>query len=213
MPTSKKIIIFAQGGTHGDFLYSCCLLVTGNRKNTINQTGRIDLKNSKFKKNNLNSYQKGKKLDIDTRSGDRIEMCHIWHEEFKKLPADFYYIHYEHEQIELIKKIFLEKVFDGNKDLAIDNVKKYLPDTLAKKITKYNIDDVLTIFYKNSIKKYKQQPNIKAIQITDLYNFDSLVAILKKMNIYQTAKSNELKHFHKQWTDKNKEYIEQMLNV
>lgn len=214
MATSKKIIIFAQGGTHGDFLYSCCQLVSSeDRKTTVDKRGRIHLENSKFKKNNLNYYQKGKKLAIDTASGDGIEMCHIWYEEFKKLPADYYYIHYEDEQIELIKKMFLEKVFDGNKDLAINDVKKYLPDTLANKITKYNIDDILTMFYKNSIKKYKQQPNIKCIKITDLYNFDSLVAILKNMNIYQTAKSNDLKKFHAEWKDKNKEYIEQILNV
>jgi len=54
-----KITIFAQGGTHGDFLYSCCLLMTEKKENSINNKGRIDLKNSDFKNNNLKSYVKG----------------------------------------------------------------------------------------------------------------------------------------------------------
>ena len=211
MALFKKILILAQGGTHGDFLYSCCHLMAYNKKGIVNGHGAVIV--NPDKRNNLQTYYKGIKNVSTFNNMQSIEVCHIWQEEFKTLSANFYYIHYNDQQIDIIKKMFLEKVFKNNIELAIENKKKYLPDALAKKITKDNIDKILTVSYKNTIKKYRQQSNIKAINITDLYNFDSLVAILKDMNIYNPTKSNELKEFHNEWMDKNMKYITEMLSV
>ena len=209
---TPKIIIFAQGGTHGDFLYSCCQLMTNENENTINEFGRV-LENSKFKRNNLETYNKGKKIPFEFDTISNIEICHIWQEEFKNLSGKFYYIHYNDEQIDVIKKMYLKKVCDNNIEYAIENLKKYLPDTVANKISKDNFNRILKLSYKNSIKKYKQQPGIIPIEITNLYEFDKLVGILKHMDVFDADNTEKLKKFHESWTSKNSHYIIEMLKV
>lgn len=209
---TTKIIIFAQGGTHGDFLYSCCHLMTKENKNTIDEFGRV-LENSTFKRNNIKTYLKGKKIPFEFDTMSDIEICHIWQEEFKNLSGKFYYIHYNDEQIDIIKKMYLKKVCDNNIEYAMESLKKHLPDTVANKISKENFDKILTLSYKNSIKKYKQQPNIVPIEITDLYNFDKLIEILKHMDVFDAGNTEKLKKFHESWTNKNSHYIIEMLKV
>lgn len=209
---TPKIIIFAQGGTHGDFLYSCCQLMTNETENTINEFGRV-LENSKFKRNNLETYKKGKKIPFEFDTMSNIEICHIWQEEFKNLSGKFYYIHYNDEQIGVIKKMYLEKACDNNIEYAMENLKRYLPDVVVNKISKDNFNKILTLSYKNLIKKYKQQPGIVPIEITDLYDFDKLVGILKHMDIFDASNTEKLKKFHESWTSKNSHYITEMLKV
>lgn len=209
---TTKIIIFAQGGTHGDFLYSCCQLMANENENTINELGRV-LENSKFKRNNLETYSKGKKIPFKVDTMSDIEVCHIWQEEFKNLSGKFYYIHYSDEQIDIIKKMYLKKVCDNNIEYAMENLKKYLPNAVANKISKDNFDRILTLSYKNSIKKYKQQSGIVPIEITDLYDFDKLIGILKHMGTFDTGNTEKLKKFHESWTSKNSHYISEMLKL
>ena len=147
------------------------------------------------------------------KNRSNIEMCHIWQEEFKKLPGKFYYINYNEEQIDIIKKMYLEKVFYNNLDHAIKNIKKYLPKDLEKKIKKDNINQILTIFYKNSIKKYRKQPGIVSIEISHLYDFNKLVKILKNMDLFDADNVENLKKFHAEWTEKNIKYLEEMLKL
>ena len=88
MALFKKILILAQGGTHGDFLYPCCHLMADNKKGIVNGHG-ADIENSKFKRNNLQTYYKGIKNVSTFNNMQSIEVCHIWQEEFKTLSANF----------------------------------------------------------------------------------------------------------------------------
>jgi hypothetical protein len=109
--------------------------------------------------------------------------------------------------------MYLEKVFYNNLDHAIKNIKKYLPKDLEKKIKKDNINQILTIFYKNSIKKYRKQPGIVSIEISHLYDFNKLVKILKNMDLFDADNVENLKKFHAEWTEKNIKYLEEMLKL
>jgi len=209
---TPQIIIFAQGGTHGDFLHSCGLLMLDGKKSTIDTSGRV-FGNSTSKSKNLESYYKGKKTIFSIESDSQIEIYHIWQEEFKKIKGKFYYISYDESQIDVIKKMFLTKVHYNDLNNAMEGIKKYLPNSLARKISKDNFDKILTLLYKNTIKKYKQQPGIKPIKITDLYNFDSLVLILKNMDILNVNKLEDLKRFHSEWQSKNRQCIKEMLII
>jgi len=208
-----KIIILAQGGTHGDFLYNFCQITSSaenfNKENKITSNGRV-LESSIFKRKNLKLYKKGQKKELllDELIGtQQIEICHIWYEEFINWPSKFYYINFDDNLIEIIKKMYLEKACNNNKNIAIKNYKKYLPDSIAKKITHDNFDKIITMSYKSIKKKYQRQPNIKAINMVDLYSLDKLIDILKDMEIYNPQKLAPLEIFHTEWIEKNHKWI------
>lgn len=208
-----SIILLAAGGTHGDFLHSCGLLMLEKIDFTVNTSGRVINNLSSFKKNNLNTFLDGVKKPSTVEPSFAIELCHIWQEEFKHYKEKFFYIDYTEEQINVIKKMYLEKIHKNNLDTAKRDLVRYLPTKLKVKINKKNFDKVLTLSYKTTIKKYKQQPGIIPIKITDLYNFDSLVLILKNMGILNVDKLKDLKIFHSKWKTKNKQYIKEMFRI
>lgn len=208
-----KIIILAQGGTHGDFLYKSCQITisTGNldKENKITSDGRV-LESSIFKRKNLKLYEKGQKKELllnELTDVQQIEICHIWYEEFINWPSKFYYINFDDTLIEIIKKMYLEKACNNDKNIATENYKKYLPDSIAKKITHDNFDEIITMSYKSIKKKYQKQPNIKAINMVDLYSLDKLIDILKDMEIYNPQKLEQLEIFHAEWIKKNHKWI------
>ena len=211
-----KIIILAQGGTHGDFLYESCqlMILNNNINNKINNNGRV-LESSIFKRKNLTLYKKGQKKDSMLNylnNAQEIEICHVWFEEFINWPSKFYYIDFDDTLIESIKKMYLEKVFNNDINIAVEKYKKYLPNSIAKKITHDNFDKIITMSYKSIKKKYQRQPNIEAINMVNLYSLDTLIDILKDMKIYNREKLPFLEIFHKDWIKKNNKWINSIKN-
>ena len=211
-----KIIILAQGGTHGDFLYESCqlMILNNNINNKINNNGRV-LESSIFKRKNLTLYKKGQKKDSMLNylnNAQEIEICHVWFEEFINWPSKFYYIDFDDTLIESIKKMYLEKVCNNDINIAVEKYKKYLPNSIAKKITHDNFDKIITMSYKSIKKKYQRQPNIEAINMVNLYSLDTLIDILKDMKIYNREKLPFLEIFHKDWIKKNNKWINSIKN-
>lgn len=208
-----KIVILAQGGTHGDFLYKSCQIMVSdqnsNKENKIHSSGRV-LESSIFKRRNFELYEKGQKKELMfnyLNYAESIEICHIWYEEFMQWPCKFYYIDFDDSLIEIIKKMYLEKVCNNDKNIAIENYIRYLPDNVAKKINLNNFDKIITNSYKSIRKKYQKQPDAKPINITDLYSLDKVKDILKDMEIYNNKKLASLELFHKDWIEKNNKWI------
>lgn len=211
-----KIIILAQGGTHGDFLYNSCKLMTSNNEScdNINDEGRI-IESSIFKRKNFELYQKGQKKESmvsHLNDAELIEICHIWYKEFINWPSKFYYINFDDSLIDIIKQMYLEKVCNNDTNKAIENYKKYLPDSISKKITLDNFNKIITMSYKSIKRKYRLQPNIKEINMLDLYSLDKLIDILKDMTIYNEKKLLSLKKLHNNWLKKNSKWINQLKN-
>lgn len=205
------IILLAVGGSHGDFLFSCCRLMLNQSVFSTNTAGKVSAP-SEWKTFTLLSYKEGKKLSYITEPTNKIEMSHIWYEEFAKMPNRFYCIDYNDKQIEVIKKMsFIKNYKDVN--ALCEQFKEILPKSLAGKINENNIDNILTISYKNMLKKFKKQPNINLIKITDLYSFKSLVKILKNMNLYNKSQLTNLKNYHKEWKEKNLKYYKELVEL
>jgi hypothetical protein len=211
-----KIIILAQGGTHGDFLYQSCKIITSDADaNEIDSNGRV-IESSIFKRKNLNVFGNGQKMDTMSNylhEAQPIEVCHVWYEEFIDWPSKFYYINYDDSLLEIIKKMYFEKVHNNDKTLAMIWYKKHLPDSVARKINHDNLDKVINSSYRNAQKKYKKQPNAKAINIVDLYSIDKLISIMKDMEIYQEKNLSSLKTFHSEWLLQNDKWIKQIEKI
>jgi len=208
-----KIIILAQGGTHGDFLYQSCQIITSDVDvNKIDNNGRV-IESSIFKRKNLTIFGDGQKMDTMLNHLDDaqpVEVCHVWYEEFINWPSKFYYIDYDDSLLEIIKKMYFEKVHNNDKNLAMVWYKKHLPDSVARKINHDNLDEVINSSYRNAQKKYKKQPNAKAVNIIDLYSVDKLIGIMKDMEIYHEKNLSSLKTFHSEWLERNDKWIKQI---
>jgi len=211
-----EIIILAQGGTHGDFLYQSCQIITSDDyKKEIDSNGRV-IEASIFKRRNLNVFEKGQKnstMSDHLKDAQPIEVCHVWYEEFVDWPSKFYYINYDDSMIEIIKNMYFEKVHNNDMDLAMKWYKRYLPDSLARKINHNNFDEIIHTSYKTTRNKYKKQPNAKAINMVDLYSLHKLTDILKDMGIYKEKNSKSLERFHTEWFDRNEKWIKQIKKI
>ena len=62
-------------------------------------------------------------------------------------------------------------------------------------------------------KKYKKQPNAKAINIVDLYSLHRLTDILKDMGIYNEKNLPSLEKFHSEWLVRNDKWIKQIEKI
>lgn len=205
-----KIIILANGGTHGDFLYSCGLLMTEDKKTPINDKGRVRGK-SKFLQDNMINFEGGTYKGHTYNFNTEIDVCHIWHEEFLKFSSRFYYIDFDDKHIPIIKKMFLAKVCKDNIETAINSRTRFLPQAIAKKINKTNFDEYWTLGLKTAIKKYKKQPGITKVNMIDLYDLAKLKKILIHMGIFNKDKFSELESMHQVWIEKNSQYIKEIL--
>ena len=211
-----EIIILAQGGTHGDFLYQSCKIITSNKdSNIIDDNGRV-IESSIFKRQNFHMYANGQKMgrmSDHLNDAQPIEVCHIWDQEFIDWPSKFYYITYDDSFIEIILKMYYEKIHKNDKNLAMEMYKKYLPDSIAEKINHNNFDQVINTSYKTIRKKYEQQPNAKAIKMVDLYSLHKLTEILKDMEIYNEKNFSVLEKFHSEWVLRNDKWIKQIKKI
>ena len=206
-------MILALGGTHGDFLLNCCrLMADGLSPRAIEQNGRAESP-STFKHQRF--YIKGKKIDLryDPSNVPTVEMGHTWYEDYLHWDSRFFYIQYEDYMIPIIRKMWLEKCWNSNLKLAINDLSKALPDELSKKINKKNFNEVFFVMYKSALSKCKKQPNITRIKMTELYHYDSLTKVLDRMGIFKKKYEKTLKEYYMEWRSKNIMYIEEIIRL
>jgi len=101
----------------------------------------------------------------------------------------------------------LEKQYDNDMDALMKPIIDKLPVDLAKKINKVNYEQTLITSYKTSRRKFALQTNATRILMTDLYEFNKVVDIMKHMEIYNSSYQNILKEFHTNWVHNNGKFI------
>jgi hypothetical protein len=58
-----------------------------------------------------------------------------------------------------------------------------------------------------------KQPGIIAIDMVKLYDYSSLVDVLKSMGIYNADLEHDLQNIHSKWIHDNLDYIEQIKSI
>ena len=206
MKQFPKVVILAQGGTHGDFLHRCCKVMIEGTLPNVKPSGKIG-ETSGFKRYNYESYHAGQKKNIEYTGNEEFVVGHIWHEEYLDWPSKFYFIDFLDEHIDTIIQMLLEKQYDNDMDALMKPIIDKLPVDLAKKINKANYEQTLITSYKTSRRKFALQTNATRILMTDLYEFNKVVDIMKHMEIYNSSYQNILKEFHTNWVHNNGKFI------
>ena len=198
-----EVVIFALGGTHGDFLYACGQIMQGKQPKKVDKHGRV-IARPKLLEQNWHKNFGGCDEYTDL---DKVENSHIWQDEFINWPSNFYYIGFTDKQLPVIQKMFIDKVCNGSLEVGVEKFNRSASEYVKKKTNKSNMQKILDIHYKKTLQQYKKQPGVQEIKIMDLYTFDTLKDVLINIGIYDKKYEADLLKFHENWIGKNKHYI------
>lgn len=211
MPVPKTII-FANGGSHGDFVRHSCLFVTENVNFFLQNTGRTKT-NGEFR--HQLHLPRIFFMPDDPRYNDLkdYEMSHVWYEDFIDYPSKFFYINYNEKITSIILEMWLKKANNNDKNIAINESMtaqflESLPSNIEKKINKDNFDQVFSILWKRQLKLFSKQPGIQKIELLDLYDHAKFCAILENITGVKDLQNNTAyKGVYDKWLSINRENI------
>jgi hypothetical protein len=211
-----EIIILAVGGSHGDFLLQSCKIMT-NEKNIntdIDHNGRTEW-TSHFKNSMNMSYYKGKKNFIKTEPNNlnRIELSHVYYDEFNEWPTKFFYIDFSKEHLNIILDMFIKKVCNDDIDKFLFYIKNHISEELFRKINKENYKEIMRILWWNAVQKYKKLKNIERIDILSFYEFENICKILKKLKVYNEKYLKIYEKFYQKWYKNNENFIQNIIKT
>ena len=183
-------------------------------KLNVEHTGRVGW-TSHFKKSMNMFYYKGKKNFIKTELDNlnKIELSHVYYDEFNEWPTKFFYIHFSKEHLDIVLDMYIKKVCNNNVNKILFYIKQYTSDDLYKKINKENYKEVLRILWWNTIQKYKKLKNIKKINILSFYDFENTCKILKELKVYNEQHLKIYEEFYQKWHKNNKKFIQNMIKT
>jgi len=209
-----KIMLLAIGGAHGDFLLNCCKLMLEGSKFAINNQGQT-VSTSVYK--NQHFIVGGKRVPVDythlTKETPLVELSHMWYEEYKTWNTQFYFIEYDDILLPKIKEMWIKKACRSNIDMALESYRKAWSDSISKTFSRENFDEIFAVLSKRAKKLFMKQPGIIPIDMVKLYDYSSLVDVLKSMGIYNTDLEHDLQEIHGKWIHINQENIEQIKRI
>ena len=100
-----------------------------------------------------------------------------------------------------------------NIDMALESYRKAWSDSISKTFNRENFDEIFAVLSKRAKKLFMKQPGIIPIDMVKLYDYSSLVDVLKSMGIYNPDFDHDLKKIHGKWIHDNLDYIEQIKSI
>jgi len=208
-----KIMLLAIGGSHGDFLLNSCKLMLQGSKFETNQGHTLST--SLYK--NQHFIIGGKRTPVDyshlTNKTPLVELSHMWYEEYKTWNTQFYFIDYDDTLLPTIKEMWIKKACGSNVDTALESYREAWSDSISKTFSRENCDEIFAVLSKRAKKLFMKQPGIIAIDMVKLYDYSSLVDVLKSMGIYNADLEHDLQNIHSKWIHDNLDYIEQIKSI
>ena len=207
-----EIIILFNGGSHGDFLKASCECMLFGKKIKLSSIGQVLIK-SKFKNDSIKMWREGKRTSLKKGNYDHVEVGHVWHDEFKKFPSKFYYINYPKKINSILINELIKKPFKNEITNAIEYYKnkiKIFPKNFNKHITSKNFIQMLEILQLKNLEKFKNVPNIQKIDITELYEYNNIIKLLKRIGCYNAKNESMYQRYYYHWQERNSKFIEKI---
>ena len=205
MDLIRSIIVF-NGGSAGDFLKSVCVeQLSSNSIHTLNHDGMINFDHHYFK--HTTGCDNVILCQLDRSKIHQVENTHYYHEFYRSLASNVYYIDYP----EKLQSVILESYF--KKRCNNDHAKLYqdhlplISTALQHLITTENIKKALNILWIRNIRSWRKIPSITKINFEEILVYDTLITIVEKIIQQPLPSPQRLKMSYQQWIDKNSDLI------
>lgn len=214
MSTVQCIITF-NGGSAGDLLKTVCLEQISNFNNYhIDATGKIYMshRDNYFKELCRTEQRYKQKQLVDFTQCFPIENSHSYHDWFRDITSNLFYIYYHDLATPMIVETFINKRKgeDFNKWLQ-EILPTHIPSALQSRVTQHNLIDVLGIFWKKNMHNWQANAALTPIPMTDLFELTALSQWVERLCNQPLSNPAQLAKTHRAWLAKNSNLVSALL--
>jgi hypothetical protein len=205
MRSIRSIVVF-NSATAGDFLTSLCWSQLQLASSWFQQedSGRMKINNHYFK--NITTemfYDPAMPVEIDESQVFPVENSHYWVECYKTIADRSVFIDYpEHVQTQLMQ-LYLEKVFNNDKQKMLERNLPYQHPYIAKKITVDNLEKILNIHWQKNIRAWRNNPNMSAIYLSDFFDSNKIQRIVSNLIQQDVSDQDRFDQIYNNWILRN----------
>jgi|688.fasta_scaffold446783_2 hypothetical protein len=206
----RSIVVF-NSATAGDFLTSLCWSQLDLPTNLFDQqqSGRMTIQNFYFKDITTRLYHDPEiESTLDFSRMFPVENSHYWLECYKELADRCVFIDYPEHIQPYIMEIYLEKVFDNNKQKMIDLNLPNLHPYIASQVSVHNIDKILNIQWQKNIKGWRVNPNLSAVNLSEFFDQHKMQRMVEKLINQSLTDQSKFDLIYKNWISRNKKLSE-----
>jgi hypothetical protein len=201
-----SIIIF-NGGAAGDFLKAICVEQLLGPKHVLDGNGMIDFDHHHLKDVTESWYTNKNQLMIDYDKLCAVENTHYYHECYKSLANNLFYIDYPDHLQPLIFKLYVKKRYNNNLDSLIQQHQSTIPKQLQHVVTVNNIESMLNILWIKNLRNWRKTSGLTKINFEDMLSYDNLEKVVEKIIQQPLSNPAQLKTTYQNWIDNNPELV------
>jgi hypothetical protein len=201
----RSIVVF-NSATAGDFLTSLCWSQLQLPSELFQQedSGRMNVNNGYFK--NLTTrifYDSAVPAEFDPARVFPVENSHYWLECYKTIADRLVFIDYPEQVQQHIMQVYLEKVFDNDRQKMLERNLPHQNPYIARKITVDNIEQVLNIHWQKNIRAWRDNPDLSAIHLADFFDRDKMQRIVGDLIDQDLTDSYKFDQIYNNWIQRN----------
>jgi hypothetical protein len=202
----RSIIVF-NGGSAGDFLKSVCIeQLMASSIHTPDQNGMIELDNYYFKI--ITGSNDADLEKIDHSKLQQIENTHYYHEFYRSLTNNIFYIDYPENLQTLIFESYFKKRCDSNYEKMYQQHLPLIPENIRHLVTVDNIEKILNRLWFRNIRSWRSVESLTKIQFSEILTYNTLTTIVEKIIQQPLSDPERLRLSYQQWADKNLDLID-----
>ena len=211
-------IICYNGGSGGDFVKALCCKQYSKEKHinfAFSDQGQTKFVSHYFKmycEQNYRYWQQSQvPSTLDVGKVYPVENSHYFHEWFKTITPNIYFIDYPDHAAEQLVNIYLQKPHRGDIQKFLQNQKPTLPDWAQRKLDDKNFIKIFPILWTKQIKVWRQRSDMTAINLVDFFDVKKLQLIVEKITNVPVRDQEDFSTFFEKWSSANQALREAVL--
>lgn len=201
----RSIIVF-NSATAGDFLTSLCWSQLPVSADLFQQeaSGRMNINNGYFKTVTTRMFHDPElHIELDPARVFPVENSHYWLDSYKEIADRCVFIDYpEHIQVHIMQ-VYLEKVFDNNRQKMLERNLPHQNPIIARKITVDNIEQVLNIHWQKNLRAWRSNADMSAIHLSDFFDHEKTQSIVRKLTDQDLTDPDRFDEIYHNWVARN----------
>lgn len=205
-----QAIVIYNGGSAGDFLKSVCLEQLGQGSNhTLTDKGMTEFNHHYFKFLTAQWFEDNYQCPMHFSDVNvfKVENTHYYHDSYKQITNNIYYIDYPEELQPLILESYVKKRWNNNYQQLFQRHAASLPKNLRKFVQTENIEKVLNVIWIKNLKAWRLESGLKKINFQDLLSYESLKSVVEDVIQQPLLDPDQLRISQQRWVSKNQDLV------